>query len=207
MQDSQATQPYGFNRLAATALMAAAGVLSTGCANLGMSLPSGGDSTNQKFFKNDSDMMERVGRLTSAIKDGEVLTMDQTLHLLDRKRLELNTMNRTAIRGALEGTGSSPVPLAQSTLTEEKLSCKEGLSFQFSNTNSAYAFDNPIKWQQATKGFSYKVDMIFNSCTGKGNPSTLETVIVEGGPVDTIRRRTVFDLLNASQMISPRIGR
>lgn len=206
MQNTQAPRPLSFNRLAAASIIAAAGVLSSGCANMGMSLPSGGESTNQKFFKNDRDMMDRVSRLTGAIKDGQVLTLEQTLQMLDRQRLELNTMNRTAIRGALEGTGAAPVPLMNSTLSEEKLSCKEGLSFQFSDTNSNYAFNNPIKWQQATKGFAYKVDMIFNSCTGKGNPSTLETVIVEGGPVDTIKRKTVFDLLNTSNMISPRIG-
>lgn len=206
MHHSQTPRSYSFNRLAVAGVLATAGALLSGCANMGMSLPSGGDSTNQKFFKSDRDMMERVSRLTGAIKDGQVLTLDQTLRLLDRQRLELNTMNRTAIRGALEGTGSAPVPLMHSTLSEEKLSCKEGLSFQFSDTNSTYAFNNPIKWQQATKGFSYKVDMIFNSCTGKGNPSTLETVIVEGGPVDTIKRKSVFDLLNTSNMISPRIG-
>lgn len=171
----------------------------TGCASTG-GLPGGGDSTNKDFFKSDRDMMERLNTVTVAAKSNPALPMSKVLTLLGRQRLELNTMNRTAIRGSLEGTGTSPVPLANSTLTEEKLACKEGLSFVFSDTNSRYAVNDPVRWQQNTKGFSYKVDMIFNKC-GNTDP-TLENVIIDGGPINTLRKKTLFDLFSAYKLLA-----
>lgn len=204
MSATTSPAPLSLKRIMAVSSLVGAAILMSGCAGMNMGLPGGGDATNKKFFENDKDMMDRLGKVTAAVRAKQVLSMGDVLKTLDRQRLELNTMNRTAIRGALEGTGASPVPLMHSTLTEEKLSCKEGLSFTFSDTNSKYAFNNPIKWQQATKGFSYNVQMIFNNC-GVEQP-TLETVIIDGGPIDTVRKKTIFDLFSTDKLLSPRIG-
>lgn len=205
MSTLNTTKNLSLKRVLAAGSLLAAAALTTGCASMGdFGLPGGGEAINKKFFATDKDMMDRLSTITAAVKNKQVLSMPDVLAKLDRERLELNTMNRTAIRGALEGTGTSPVPLMNSTLTEEKLSCKEGLSFTFSDTNSKYAFNNPIKWQQATKGFSYNVEMIFNGCNGA--EPTLETVIIDGGPIDTVRKKTVFDLFSTDKLLSPRIG-
>lgn len=183
--------------------LAAILALASGCTSIGGHLPGGGDSTNKSFFKDEQALMSRVNTLTSALKNKQTLTMKNVLDVLGRDRLELGTMNRSAIRGALEGTGSSPVPLSNTTLTEKELACKEGLSFSYRSTSSAYAFNNPIKWQRAVKGFAYNVNMIFNNCNS--GESTLETVIIDGGPVDEVHKKTVFDLFDTKNFLPPSI--
>ncbi len=172
-----------------------------GCAAVGVGVPGGGDSVNTDLFKDEKDFLTRMDKLKSVTGTDKVVTKTEVLNILGVKAKKLRNMDRSEIRGALEGTGPNAMPLVKSTLTADVLKCLQGSSFQYADDNGKYAFNNPIRWQKETKGFNYNVQMIFNTCSGK--EPVVDTVLDSGGPTYSKRKKTVFDLINSDSFSLP----
>ena len=168
-------------RRMAAFLMAVACIFSlTGCAQF-LPVPGGDDTTNEKYYKGEDDLIAALKRLQVG------MSKDRAFSILMRKEDDFKKMDRSDILHALYG--GSDVELQQG-INNHFLTSLSGYSFRFRVVESEHGFASPIRVRTREEGYDYTVSMIFQ------NDVLMEEPILSGGDINKTTSGTIFDFIS-----------
>ena len=157
----------------------------TGCAQF-LPVPGGDDTTNEKYYEGEEDLMAALKRLQVG------MSKERAFSILMRKEDDFKKLDRAGILHALYG--GSDVELQQGMsahgMSTQFLASLAGYSFRFQVVESEHGFTSPIRVRTREEGYDYSVSLIFQ------NDILVEEPILSGGDINKTSSGTIFDFIS-----------
>jgi hypothetical protein len=160
------------------------------CACVG-TLPGGSDKVNQNFYDSEEVLQNFAAELTPG------MTKEEAFARLGRTEKDFTVLSRQEIVGVIFGGESSGVPESFSTDEgiKQYLESLEGYRLTFKSIKRKHGFSSIIRIQTDSKGFDYKLELIFK------HGRLMEKPVLTGGKVDSTSSDTIFDFLNPGRLL------